>query len=93
MKIGMVSDSLGHLPFEEMLDRAASLGVEGIEVNAANWTAAPHIDRAGLLADARPGRAALTRLHHHSHRLPGVGDPRWPSPARDDLGGGERRRC
>ena len=56
MKIGMVSDSLGHLPFEEMLDQAASLGVEGIEVNAANWTAAPHIDRAGLLADARARR-------------------------------------
>lgn len=51
MKIGMVSDSLGHLPFEAMLDTAASLGIQGIEINAANWTAAPHIDRIGLLTD------------------------------------------
>jgi sugar phosphate isomerase/epimerase len=52
MKIGMVSDSLGHLGFEEMLDTAASLGVEGVEVNAANWTAAPHLDLSGALASS-----------------------------------------
>ena len=52
MKIGVVSDSLGHLPFEEMLDTAASLGIEGVEINAANWTAAPHLDLAGVLASA-----------------------------------------
>ncbi len=33
MKIGMVTDSLGHLSFTEMLDTAARLGVE---FNAAN---------------------------------------------------------
>lgn len=60
MKIGMVSDSLGHLPFTAMLDTAASLGIQGIEVNAANWTAAPHIDRIGLLTDDA-ARAAFLR--------------------------------
>ncbi|GAB0113606.1 sugar phosphate isomerase/epimerase family protein [Acidisoma sp. C75] len=60
MKIGMVSDSLGHLPFEAMLDQAAELGIQGIELNAANWTAAPHLDRIGLLTD-EPGRHALRR--------------------------------
>jgi sugar phosphate isomerase/epimerase len=52
MKIGVVSDSLGHLPFEEMLDTAASLGIEGVEINAANWTSAPHLDLSGVLASA-----------------------------------------
>jgi len=52
MKIGMVSDSLGHLGFEEMLDAAADLGVQGIEVNTGNWSGAPHMDLSGLLADA-----------------------------------------
>ena len=52
MKIGMVSDSLGHLGFEQMLDAAAELGVQGIEVNTGNWSQAPHIDIAKLLADA-----------------------------------------
>jgi sugar phosphate isomerase/epimerase len=60
MKIGMVSDSLGHLPFEAMLDTAARLGIQGIEINAANWTAAPHIDRIGLLTDD----AARARFLH-----------------------------
>lgn len=50
MKIGMVSDSLGHLGFEQMLDAAAEIGVEGVEVNTGNWSSAPHIDLAGLLA-------------------------------------------
>jgi sugar phosphate isomerase/epimerase len=49
MKIGMVSDSLGSLGFHEMLDTAKRLGVEGIEINAANWTAAAHCDLAALL--------------------------------------------
>ena len=52
MKIGMVSDSLGHLSLADMLDAAAELGVQGIEVNTGNWSGAPHIDLAGLLADA-----------------------------------------
>ncbi|MCB8882439.1 sugar phosphate isomerase/epimerase [Acidisoma cellulosilytica] len=56
MKIGVVSDSLGHLPFEEMLDSAASLGIEGVEINAANWTAAPHLDLPGVLASAEKQR-------------------------------------
>jgi sugar phosphate isomerase/epimerase len=60
MKIGMVSDSLGHLPFEAMLDTASALGIEGIELNAANWTSAPHLDLSGLLADAGK-RAAYSK--------------------------------
>lgn len=50
MKIGMVSDSLAHLPFEEMLDVAARLGIEGIEVNTGNWSTAPHLDLGDLLS-------------------------------------------
>jgi sugar phosphate isomerase/epimerase len=52
MKIGIVSDSLAHLGFEELLDTAAELGVAGIEVNTGDWSAAPHLDLANLLADA-----------------------------------------
>ena len=52
MKIGMVSDSLAHLGFEQMLDAAAKLGVQGIEVNTGNWSGAPHLDLAELLGEA-----------------------------------------
>ncbi len=52
MKIGMVTDSLGHLSFDDMLDTAAQLGVKGVEFNAANWTSAPHMNVKELLGRA-----------------------------------------
>jgi sugar phosphate isomerase/epimerase len=52
MKIGLVSDSLGHLPFEKMLDTAKANGIAGVEINSANWTAASHCDLATLVKDA-----------------------------------------
>lgn len=51
MKIGMVTDSLSHLPLEQMLDTAVRFGIQGVEFNAANWTSAPHMNLKSLLAD------------------------------------------
>ncbi|RWR31927.1 sugar phosphate isomerase/epimerase [Sinirhodobacter populi] len=52
MKLGFVSDSLGNLPFEEVLDRATELGVSGVEVNTGGWSSAPHFDLAAMKSDA-----------------------------------------
>jgi sugar phosphate isomerase/epimerase len=52
MKIGIVSDSLGHLSFEELLDAAVELGVQGVEMNTGNWSSAPHIDLPAMVTDA-----------------------------------------
>ncbi len=52
MKLGFVSDSLGGLPFESMLDHAARLGVQGVEVNTGGWSTAPHFDLNAMKADA-----------------------------------------
>lgn len=57
MKLGFVSDSLGGLPFAEMLDHAARMGVQGVEVNTCGWSTAPHCDLKGLLADAGARKA------------------------------------
>lgn len=35
MKLSYVTDSLGHLPFEEMLDAAAELGIDTLEMTTA----------------------------------------------------------
>ena len=51
----------------------------------------PEQDHPRDLAKARS--RGLTHLHPPPHRLPGRGNPRWPSLVRDELGGGERRRC
>ncbi len=62
MKIGMVSDSLGHLPRAEMLGKAAAMGVAGIEFNACNWTSAPHMNLRELLASGIERKALETAL-------------------------------
>ncbi len=52
MKLGFVSDSLGAMPFHEVLDSAVRLGVDGVEVNTGGWSTAPHFDLAAMKSDA-----------------------------------------
>jgi sugar phosphate isomerase/epimerase len=59
MKLGFVSDSLGGLPFPDMLDHAARLGVSGVEVNTCGWSTAPHFDLKGMLGNAGKQKAFL----------------------------------
>ncbi|WP_029064332.1 sugar phosphate isomerase/epimerase [Labrenzia sp. DG1229] len=44
MKLGFVSDSLGGLGFQELLETAVRLGVSGVEINTGGWSTAPHFD-------------------------------------------------
>ena len=48
MKLGLVSDSLGGLPFQAVLDHAVRIGVSGVEVNTGSWSAALHFDLAAM---------------------------------------------
>jgi hypothetical protein len=43
MQIGMITDSLGGLPLDALLDTAAELGVERLEFAGGNWSSAPHL--------------------------------------------------
>ena len=43
MKLGFVSDSLGGVSFDAMLDHAARMGVSGVEVNTCGWSTAPQL--------------------------------------------------
>lgn len=52
MKIGIVSDCLGSLNFEELLATCKSLGIEAVELGCGNWSGAPHVDLDGLLESA-----------------------------------------
>lgn len=55
MKLGLYTDSLGGYSFEEMLDIAASLKLECLEIAAGNWSGAPHLNLNEMLesSDAR----------------------------------------
>jgi sugar phosphate isomerase/epimerase len=52
MKLGLVSDSLGGMSFEALLDNAARLGVSGVEINTGGWSTAPHFDLQSMKASA-----------------------------------------
>lgn len=60
MKLGFVSDSLGTLSFEDLLDNAARMGVQGIEINTGGWSTAPHFNLAAMRESAEV-RKSLVR--------------------------------
>lgn len=59
MKLGFVSDSLGSMSLDEMLETAGRLGVSGIEVNTGGWSTAPHFDLKAMKSDAGARKAFL----------------------------------
>lgn len=53
MRLCFVTDGLGYMSFEEMLDTSAALGFESLEFACGNWSNAPHADLDGLLESTR----------------------------------------
>lgn len=51
MRLGLHTDSLAHLPFDDMLDLCAELGVTDLEFPIGGWSTAPHCNAADLLTD------------------------------------------
>ena len=65
MRIGLVTDSLAHLPFGELLATAAELGIETLEFCCGNWSNAPHLDVGALLEDTAARAAFAAAVHDH----------------------------
>ncbi len=63
MKIGMVTDSLGYLSFEDLVKTAADLGIQQLEFPCGNWSPAPHVQLDRLLASDEERRSFLGRIH------------------------------
>jgi sugar phosphate isomerase/epimerase len=59
MKLGFVSDSLGAMALNDLLDSAQRLGVSGIEVNTCGWSTAPHFDLKAMLGNMAAQRSFL----------------------------------
>lgn len=60
MKLGFVTDSLGALPFQEVLKYAERLGVSGLEINTGGWSTAPHFNLQQML-ESTASRRELKR--------------------------------
>ena len=65
MRIGLNTDSLGHLPFDEMLETVGDLGVETVELCCGGWSTAPHVNL-DLLLEKEPERENyLAKIRDH----------------------------
>lgn len=69
MKLCAVSESLGHLEFEEAVKISAELGLAGLEIGTGNWCAAPHANLNSLLESAEERRKFLAVFESHGLSL------------------------
>jgi len=83
MKIGMNTDSLGNLSFDEMLRASAELGLETLEFACGNWSSAPHIDLAAMLESAATRAEFVAKVRDHGLTIAALncsGNPLHPGP-------------
>jgi len=69
MKLSFCTDSLGHLPFEQMLDKLLELGVTGVEMTTGGWSSAPHLRTDELLASPAKRQQVLQVLESRSMQI------------------------
>jgi sugar phosphate isomerase/epimerase len=65
MKIGMITDSLGHLALDELLPTVADLGLEALEFACANWSTAPHLNLDQMLESEAARREFMAKVKDH----------------------------
>ena len=65
MKIGMITDSLGGLSFDDMLKASAELGLETLEFACGNWSSAPHINLEAMLGSESVRREFVAKVKDH----------------------------
>ncbi|TPI46333.1 sugar phosphate isomerase/epimerase [Mesorhizobium sp. B2-9-1] len=83
MKIGMITDSLGNLSFDEMLRASAELGLETLEFACGNWSSAPHIDLAAMLDSKTTRTEFVAKVRDHRLTIAALncsGNPLHPGP-------------
>ena len=96
MRIGLTTDSLGQLSFDELLETAADLGIQTLEFGCGNWSSAPHVnlntllesesERANFLAKIRDHRLEISALNCSGNQLaPGKRGKSHDQVVRDTL--------
>ena len=81
MKIGMITDSLGGLSFDAMLEASAELGLETLEFACGNWSQAPHINLSAMLESEGPRREFMAKVRDHGMEIAALncsGNPLHP---------------
>nr|WP_092071512.1 sugar phosphate isomerase/epimerase [Dendrosporobacter quercicolus]NSL49335.1 sugar phosphate isomerase/epimerase [Dendrosporobacter quercicolus DSM 1736]SDM27036.1 Sugar phosphate isomerase/epimerase [Dendrosporobacter quercicolus] len=69
MNLCFNTDGLGYMSFEEMLDTAAELGFDSIEIACGNWSKAPHIDLDHMLENKSARENFMEQIKHRGLAL------------------------
>ena len=81
MKIGLVSDSLHHMSFDDLLPLVAEIGVETLEIGTGNWGGGGHIDLDGMVESESLRKEYLAKVKDHGLEISGLncnGNPLAP---------------
>ena len=70
MELGLYTDSVDKLSFDEALDLAARIGATGIEIAVGGQSPAPHLRIEELLADASARERFAENIHQERDRFP-----------------------
>jgi len=65
MRIGLVTDSVGHLSFDELLETAANFGIQALEFGCGGWSAAPHVNLELLLENETERSNFVAKIRDH----------------------------
>jgi sugar phosphate isomerase/epimerase len=65
MRIGLVTDSLGRLPFDQLLETAVELGVQALEFGCGGWSSAPHLKLDVLLENEAERSNFVAKIRDH----------------------------
>lgn len=95
MQIGLITDSVGHLSFDEALELAQRLHLSSVEIATGNWSEAPHIDLARVVAsdaarDELAGKVVdhglqISALNANGNQLHPVTGPQHDKVLRDTI--------
>lgn len=85
MRIGLFTDSLGDLAFEEALEWAVEHGIEAVEIGTGNFSPAPHCDLEALISHAQARKAFVAAIESRGLTLSALncsGNVLDPDPGR-----------
>src|SRR5262245_6379679 len=78
MQLGLYTDSVDKLSFEDALDLAARIGATGIEIAVGGQSPAPHLRIGELLADAQARDAFAEAFRRRGLRVAAINCSSWP---------------
>src|SRR5688500_11677937 len=69
MRIGLTTDSLGHLTFDKLLETTTNLGIQTLEFGCGGWSSAPHLNLNKLLENEAERANFLAKIHAHGMEI------------------------